>query len=105
MNIIFELRNFITLCTCSSNLKYAKKFNKMKKTNEIYKKIQNNPKFEQGVSNNVGWLQKNEAKKKTKINSLSVVRLSLGEETLPRVPGTQLSRKSSAGPAAKTLNI
>jgi hypothetical protein len=27
----FELRNFITSCTCSSNLKYAKKFNKMKK--------------------------------------------------------------------------
>jgi hypothetical protein len=34
----------------------------MKTINEIYKKIQNNPKFEQGVSNNVGWLQKNEAK-------------------------------------------
>jgi hypothetical protein len=42
----------------TKNLKYAKKFNKMKNTNEIYQKIQNNPKFEQGVSNNVGWHQK-----------------------------------------------
>jgi hypothetical protein len=30
----------------------------MKKTNETYQKIQNNNKFGQGVSNNVGWLQK-----------------------------------------------
>jgi hypothetical protein len=37
----------------------------MKKTNEIYKKIQNNPKFEQRVSNNVGWLQKKTETKKT----------------------------------------
>jgi hypothetical protein len=28
--------------------------------------IQNNPKFDQGVSNNVGWLQKNEAEKTKK---------------------------------------
>jgi hypothetical protein len=39
-----------------------KKFNKTKKTNEIYPKIQNYPKFEQGVLNNVGGSQKNEAK-------------------------------------------
>jgi hypothetical protein len=35
-------------------LKYAKKFNKMKKLMKYNKKIQNNPKFEEGVSNNVG---------------------------------------------------
>jgi hypothetical protein len=34
-------------------LKYAKKFKKNEKTDEIYQKIQNNPKFEQ-VSNNMG---------------------------------------------------
>jgi hypothetical protein len=43
-----------------------KKFNKMKKKLMKYTKNQNNPKFEQGVSNNVGWLQKNEAKKQKK---------------------------------------
>jgi hypothetical protein len=81
-------------------LKYAKKFNKMKKLMKYTKKIQNNPKFEQGVSNNVGWLhKKNEAKKqKTKISSPSALWLALGEETLPRVPGTQLSGKAYAGP-------
>jgi hypothetical protein len=38
------------------------------------KKIQNNPKFDQGVSNNVGWLQKNGAKRRKII------------KILPRVP-------------------
>jgi hypothetical protein len=40
---------------------------KWKKLMKYTKNIQNNPKFEKGVSNNVGWLQKKEAKKqKTK---------------------------------------
>jgi hypothetical protein len=38
----------------------------MKKTQEIYQKNQNIPKFEQGVSNNVGCLQKNETKNQKK---------------------------------------
>jgi hypothetical protein len=54
MNIIFESRNFITSCTCNSNLKYAQKFNETQKTNKIYLKIQNYAKFEKGVLNNVG---------------------------------------------------
>jgi hypothetical protein len=61
------------------------------------KNIQNNPKFDQGISNNVGWLQKNEAKK-IKINSPSAVCMPLGEETLPRVPGIRLSGKAPLGP-------
>jgi hypothetical protein len=32
----------------------------MEKTNEIYQKIENSPKFEEGVLNNVGWLKKRE---------------------------------------------
>jgi hypothetical protein len=64
------------------------------------KKNQNNPKFEQGVSNNVfDGFTKNEAKKqKTKINSPSAICLALGEETLPRVPGTRLSGKAPLSP-------
>jgi hypothetical protein len=43
-------------------LKYAKKIQQNKKTNEIYPKNSKLPKFEQGVLNNVGGSQKNEAK-------------------------------------------
>jgi hypothetical protein len=39
-----------------------KKFNKTKKLTKYTQKIQNYPKFEQGVLNNVGGSQKNEAK-------------------------------------------
>jgi hypothetical protein len=40
---------------------------KWKKLMKYTKNIQNNPKFEKGVSNNVGWLQKKRGKKqKTK---------------------------------------
>jgi hypothetical protein len=62
---------------------------KWKKLMKYTKNIQNNPKFEKGVSNNVGWLQKKEAKnKKQKKFFPECLTLALGEETLPRVPGT-----------------
>jgi hypothetical protein len=44
------------------------------------KQNQNNPKFDQGVSNNVGWLQKNEEKNKKQKNSSP-------SASLPRVLG------------------
>jgi hypothetical protein len=37
----FKSKQFITACTCSSNLKYVKKFNEMKKLKKNIKKIQN----------------------------------------------------------------
>jgi hypothetical protein len=57
----------------------------MKKLMKYTKTIQNNPKFDQGVSNNVGWLQKNEAKKnkKTKISSPSASTKHSGKRPFP----------------------
>jgi hypothetical protein len=69
----FESRNFITSCTCSSNLKYAKKIQQKKKTEKIYLKVWNYPKFEQGVLNNVGRSHKKWGKITKKITSPSAL--------------------------------
>jgi hypothetical protein len=57
------------------------------------KNIQNNPKFDQGVSNNVGWLQKKMRQKKNKNKKQKII---------PRVPFVWHSGKSSSPSARNT---
>jgi hypothetical protein len=83
-------------------LKYAKKIQQNEKKLMKYKKNQNNPKFEQGVSNNVGSIHKKLRQKNKKNN--------------PQVPGTPTLGANRAAHIAnrdpftlvgpiKTLNI